>query len=109
MTGQIAKHNVLIIGGDLNAQLGKDSRYKYAYHKTTNRNGQMLKDYLQENNILCLNTHFQKRHGQLWTHNSPNDFKSQIDFIIINKIWKNSVKKTAELTTPLIALRLITV
>ena len=35
---------------------------------------------------------FQKRHGQLWTHNSPNDFKSQIEFIIINKKWKNSVK-----------------
>ena len=52
----------------------------------------MLKDYLQENNMLCLNTHFQKRHGQLWTHNSPNDFKSQIDFIIINNKWKNSVK-----------------
>ena len=74
-----------------------------------NRKGQMLKDYLQENNILCLNTHFQKRHGQLWTHNSTNDFKSQIDFIIINKKWKNSVKKTTELTTLVIALRLITV
>ena len=92
LTRQIPKHNVLIIGGDLNAHLGKDSGYTYAYHQTTNRNGQMLKDYLQENNMLCLNTHFQKRHGQLWTHNSPNDFKSQIDFIIINKKWKNSVK-----------------
>ena len=92
LTRQIPKHNVLIIGVDLNAHLGKDSGYKYAYHQTTNRNGQMLKDYLQENNMLCLNTHFQKRHGQLWTHNSPNDFKSQIDFIIINKKWKNSVK-----------------
>ena len=40
--------------------------------------GLMLKDYLQENNILCLITHFQKIHGQLWTYNSPNDFKSQI-------------------------------
>ena len=57
----------------------------------------MLKDYLQENNMLCLNTHFQKRHGQLWTHNSPNDFKSQIDFIIINNKWKNSVKKLQSL------------
>ena len=65
LTRQIPKHNVLIIGGDLNAHLGKDSGYKYAYHQTTNRNGQMLKDYLQENNMLCLNTHFQKRHGQL--------------------------------------------
>ena len=58
----------------------------------------MFKDYLQENvmeikNILCLNTHFQKRNGQLWTHNSPNEFKSQIDFIIINRKWENSVKK----------------
>ena len=92
ITRQIPKHNVLIIGGDLNAHLGKDCGYKYAYHQTTNRNGQMLKDYLQENNMLCLNTHFQKRHCQLWTHNSTNDFKSQIDFIIINKKWKNSVK-----------------
>ena len=69
----------------------------------------MLKDYLQENNMLCLNTHFPKIHGQLWTHNSPNDFKSQINFIKIHKKWKNSVKKTAELTTLLIAFRLITV
>ena len=69
----------------------------------------MLKDYLQENNMLYLNTHFQKIHGQLWTHNSPNYFKSQIDLLIINKKWKNSVKKTAELKTILIEFRLITV
>ena len=53
----------------------------------------MLKDYLQENNMLCINTNFHKRNCQLWTHNSPNDLKSQIDFLIINKIWKNSVKQ----------------
>ena len=82
---QIPKHNVLIIGGDLNAHLRQESGYKYTYHQTTNRNGQMLKDYLQENNMICLNTHFQKRNGQLWTHNSPNEFKSLIDFIIINE------------------------
>ena len=29
LTIQISKHNVLIIGGDLNAHLGKDSGYKY--------------------------------------------------------------------------------
>ena len=52
----------------------------------------MLKNFIHENNLLCLNTHFQKRSGQLWTHTSPNNFKSQIDFIIINKKWKNSAK-----------------
>ena len=32
LTRQIPKHNVLIIGGDLNVHLGKYSGYKYAYH-----------------------------------------------------------------------------
>ena len=57
LTIKIPKHNVIIIRGDLNAHLGKDNGYKYAYHQTTNLNGQMLKDYLQENNMLCLNIH----------------------------------------------------
>ena len=52
----------------------------------------MLHNFLQENNLLCLNTNLQKISGQFWIHARPNDFKSQIDFLIINKKWKNSVK-----------------
>ena len=37
-------------------------------------------------------THFQKRQGQTWTHKSPNDSMTQIDYIIINRKWKNSYK-----------------
>ena len=70
LTRRIPKHNVLIIGGDFNAQLGQTDGFKYSYHKTTNRNGTMLTNYLEENNLLCLNTTFQKRLGQIWTHNS---------------------------------------
>ena len=70
LTTRIPKHNVLIIGGDFNAQLGQTDGFKYSYHKTTNRNVTMLKNYLEENNLLCLNTTFQKRLGQIWTHNS---------------------------------------
>ena len=92
-TRHIPKHNVLVIGGDFNAHIGKENGYKYSFHKTTNRNGNMFTNFIHENNLLCLNTHFQKRAGQLWTHTSPNNFKSQIDFIIINKKWKNSAKK----------------
>ena len=96
-TIHIPKHSVLVIGGDFNAHLGKENGYKYYFHITKNRNGNMLKNVIHENNLICLNTHFQKRSGQLCTHTSLNNFKSQIDFIIINKKWKNSVK-TAELT-----------
>ena len=56
LTRQIPKHKVIIIEGDLNALIGIYSGYTYAYHQTTNRNCQMLKHYLQENNMLCLNT-----------------------------------------------------
>ena len=70
LTRRISKHNVLIIGGDFNAQLGQTDGFKYSYHKTTNRNVTMLKNYLEENNLLCLNTTFQKRLGKIWTHNS---------------------------------------
>ena len=53
---EIPKHNVLIIGWDFNTHLGQDNGYKFSYHQTTNRNGQLLNDFLIENNMICLNT-----------------------------------------------------
>ena len=35
----IPKHNVLVIGGDMNAQIGKKGNNKYSQHNTSNRNG----------------------------------------------------------------------
>ena len=49
---------------DFNAQLGKIDGFKYSFHKLTNRNGNMLTDYLIENKLLCINTHLQKRQVQ---------------------------------------------
>ena len=42
-TRHIPKHNVLVIGGDFNAHLGKENGYKYSFYINTNRNGNMLK------------------------------------------------------------------
>lgn len=55
---QVPKHNVLIIGGDFNAKVGKEEGFSFAYHETTNRNGYYLTDLLNENNLTCLNTRF---------------------------------------------------
>ena len=49
-------------------------------------------NYILENNLLCLNTYYQKRKGQLRTHKSPNGNKVQLDYIMINRKWKNSSK-----------------
>ena len=35
----IPKHNMLVIGGDMNAQIGKNGNNKYSLHNTSNRNG----------------------------------------------------------------------
>ena len=58
----------------------------------SNRNVVMLNDYIKENNVMALNTVFQKRSGQKWTHRHPNGSKSQLDYVIINQKWKNSAR-----------------
>ena len=44
-------------------------------HDESNRNGILLKDYILENNLICINTLYQKRKGQIWTHKLPNGNK----------------------------------
>ena len=86
----IPKHNMLLIGGDMNAQIGKNGNNKCSLHNTSNRNGQYLTDFMIENRLTCLNTNYQKRKGKLWTYIYANNSKAQIDDVFINKKWKNS-------------------
>ena len=80
----ILKYNMLVIGGDMNAQIGKNG------NNTSNRNGQHLTDFKKENRLTCLNTNYQKREGKLWIYTFANNSKAQIDYIFINKKWKNN-------------------
>ena len=61
----IPKHNVLVIGGDMNAQIGENGNNKYSLHNTSNRNGQHLTDFMIENRLTCLNTNYQKKGGKI--------------------------------------------
>ena len=79
----IQKHNVLVIGGDMNAQIGKNRNNKYSLHNKSNRNGQHLIDFMIENRLTCLNTNFQKRPTLTWTIIKHR-------YVFINKKWKNS-------------------
>ena len=86
----IPKHNILVIGGDINAQISKNRNHKISLHNSSNRNGQHLTDFMIENRLTCLNTNFQKREGKLWTYTYANNTKAQIDYVFINKKWNNS-------------------
>ena len=53
----------------------------FSYHNETNRNSNILKDFITKNNLLRLNTHFQNKSAQLWTHKSSIDYLSQVDYV----------------------------
>ena len=87
----IPKHSMVIECGDYNAHMGKESA-PYTYHETTNQNGKLLLDHATECNLHITNTAFKKRKGKLWTYISyMNNRKSQIDYILVNRKWKNSI------------------
>ena len=86
----IPKHNMLVISGDMNAQIGKKGNNIYNLHNTSNRNGQHLTDFMIENRLTYLNRNYQKREGKLWTYTYTSNSKAQIDHAFINKKWKNS-------------------
>ena len=75
----IPKHNVLVIGGDINAYINKNRNHKFSLHNSSNRNGQHITDFMLSNILTCLNTNFQKREGKLWTNTYAYDTKARID------------------------------
>ena len=54
----IPKHNVLLMGRDMNAQIGKNVNHKISLQ---NRNEEHLKYFTLENRLTCLNAKFQNR------------------------------------------------
>ena len=61
------KCNILVIGWDMNAQIGKNINYKLSFHNSSNRNREHLTDFTLENGLTCPNIKFQKRKGKLLT------------------------------------------
>ena len=51
----IPKRKVLVIGGDKNAQIGKNVNHKFSLHNLSNRNWEHLADFTLENILTCLN------------------------------------------------------
>ena len=84
------KHNVFIIGGNMNAITYKEENDKFCVHNCANSNGKHRADLSLENSLVCVNTKFQERKKQIWIYIYLNNPKARLDFIFINEKWKNS-------------------
>ena len=71
-------------------KLVKNVNNKFSLHNSSNRNGEHLTYFTQENRLTCLHTKFQKRKGKLSTYTNAKNTKAQIDYVFINKKWNNS-------------------
>ena len=72
----VPKYNVLVIGGDMNAQIGKNVNNKNSLHNSSNGNGEHKTDFIVENRQTYLNTKFQQKKGKLWTYTYANNAKA---------------------------------
>ena len=86
----IPQHNFLIVLGDFNAKLGPDD-VNFTYNQKTNRNGEILLDFMEEYNLFSSNNSYMKPKGQLWTFEYPSRIRAQIDYILYRRKWRNSI------------------
>ena len=51
----IPKHNVIVIGGDINAKIGDQESHGLSFQQETNRNGQFLLEFTAVGGLTNLN------------------------------------------------------
>ena len=56
------------------------------------RNGTHLFNFVNEFNLVVSNTSFRKPQRKLWTFQYPDSTKAQIDFILVRRKWRNSIR-----------------
>ena len=97
MLKEVKSTDVLIILGDFNAKIGKESFENITGNfglGKRNERGDRLIQFCIENNMIVSNTFFQQPKRLLYTWKSPGDVRrNQIDYILIRHRHRNSVKQ----------------
>ena len=95
----VPKHNLLVVAGDFNARIGSDCRShsdhhvgQYLYHDETNDNGHRLYQLCNAHDLLVAQSFFPHRRGRIWTWTHTGGSRAQLDHILINRKWANSLE-----------------
>ncbi|XP_063593072.1 uncharacterized protein LOC134770132 [Penaeus indicus] len=92
-----ASRDITNITGDFNAKVGRqrtntDCAGMFGLGEQNER-GENLIDFCRTNNLVITNTMFKHHPRHLYTWTSPDkQTRNQIDYILINKKWKGSVR-----------------
>ena len=93
----VKSDEILIVMGDMNAKIGKGKTDSVVgNHGLGKRNdrGDRLIAFCNEENLCIANTLFEHPARKLYTWKSPGDVKrNQIDFVMIRKRFRNSIKQ----------------
>jgi hypothetical protein len=94
----ISSHTFIIMAGDLNARLGKDSHLtnsrvigSHCFYDETNDNGQRLIDLCEATELRPAHSHFMNRRSRLATYHDPNGRPFQLDHVAISMKWWKSL------------------
>lgn len=103
---QTPKHDTLIVLGDFNARIGKESYLKdvaekFTMHEKTHNNGQMLSTLAAEQGLILVSTKFQRRKEEKITWKIPGkDDGTQIDHVLVNRKRHSAVRYAKTQRTP---------
>ena len=96
---QVKKHNIHLVTGDFNARVGSDSHHthpevigRHCFYKETNDNGERLVTMCEEHNLRPAQMKFPQPRKYQWTWMHPTGSTHQIDHILINRKWSNSLR-----------------
>lgn len=96
---RVKRHNIHLILGDFNARIGIDSHLSHpwvigphCYTDSTNNNGERLVNICQEYNLRPAQMRFPQPRNRLWTWTHPAGSTHQLDHILINSKWVNSLR-----------------
>jgi hypothetical protein len=94
---KIPAHDVIIVLGDFNAQIGMDidspAVGPYRFHEETNNNGDRMLQVMEECGLRDCQSLRPQRESRMWTWRHPKGLLYQNDHILIRSKWVNSMQK----------------
>ena len=88
--------DIVIVMGDFNAKIGKGEQGEVVGTRglgERNERGERLVEFCISNNLIVCNSWFEQKENSKYTWLAPDGkTKNQIDYIMINKRYRNSVK-----------------